>query len=201
MNLTTAISILNDGLLIGPNKGCPILYIRDEDDPDQLQALNTKEFYDYLKKQKIFRDVSSYCKTVFYLSWFYIDDNDEVKTDSVSKTLQEVYPLSKLQYDDIIVHNMYVWNILRNGLKYIWDASFPDEEFPMEYSGVLHDDLQQIHSVYEKVQSKFGDKLNKSTFIQAVNSKLQKRDVYDFTEENIEYVIDYLEQVLEIKSW
>lgn len=201
MNLTTAISIVNDGLLIGPNKGCPILYIRDEDNPDQLQALNTKEFYDYLKKQKIFRDVSSYCKTIFYLSWFYIDDNGEVKTDSVSKTLQEVYPLSKLQYDDIIVHNMYVWNILRNGLKYIWDASFPDEEFPMEYSGVLHDDLQQIHDVYEKVQNKFGDKLDKSTFIQAVNSKLQKRDVYNFTEENIEYVIDYLEEVLEIKSW
>ena len=104
--------------------------------------------------------------------------------------------MSKLQYDDI-VHDMYVWNILRNGLNYIWTASFPGEEFPMEYSGDLHDDLQQIYGVYEKVQSKFGDKLDKSTFIQAVNSKLQKREVYDFTEENIEYVIDYLRNILE----
>ena len=45
MNLTTAISIVNDGVLVGPNKGCPVLYIRDEDNPDQFQALNTKEFY------------------------------------------------------------------------------------------------------------------------------------------------------------
>ena len=111
MNLTTAISIVNDGVLVGPNKGCPVLYIRDEDNPDQFQALNTKEFYEYLKKQRIFRDVSSYCKTAFYLSWFYIDDNGEVKTDSASITLQEAYPLSKLQYDDT-VHDMYVWNIL-----------------------------------------------------------------------------------------
>ena len=70
------------------------------------------------------------------------------------------------------------------------------EEFPMEYSGDLHDDLQQIYSVYEKVQNKFGNKLDKFTFIQAVNSKLQKREVYDFTEENIEYVIDYLRNIL-----
>ena len=196
MNLTTAISIVNDGVLVGPHKGCPVLYIRDEDNPDQFQALNTKEFYEYLKKQRIFRDVSSYCKTAFYLSWFYIDDNGEVKTDSASITLQEAYPLSKLQYDDT-VHDMYVWNILRNGLNYIWTASFPNEEFPMEYSGDLHDDLQQIYSVYEKVQNKFGNKLDKSTFIQAVNSKLQKREVYDFTEENIEYVIDYLRSILE----
>ena len=44
MNLTTAISIVNDGVLVGPHKGCPVLYIRDEDNPDQFQALNTKEF-------------------------------------------------------------------------------------------------------------------------------------------------------------
>ena len=51
MNLTTAISIVNDGVLVGPHKGCPILYIKDEDNPDQFQALNTKEFYEYIKKQ------------------------------------------------------------------------------------------------------------------------------------------------------
>ena len=122
-------------------------------------------------------------------------DGDEIKTDSASITLQEAYPLSKLYYDDV-VHDMYVWNILRHGLKYIWDASFPDQEFPMEYSGDLHDDLQQIYTVYEKVQDKFKDKLDKSTFIQAVNSKLQKREMYDFTEENIEYIIDYLRNIL-----
>lgn len=196
MNLTTAISIMSDGVLVGPNKGCPILYIRDEDDPDQLQALYTKEFYEYLKKQGIFKDILSYCKTTIYLSWFYVDDNGEVKTDGMSKSLQEVYPISKLQHDDI-VHDMYVWDILRNGLQYIWDASFLNQEFPMEYTGDLHDDLQQIYNVYEKVQDKFKDKLDKSTFIQAVNSKLQKREVYDFTEENIEYVIDYLRNILE----
>lgn len=39
MNLTIAITVLNDNThnLIGPYNGCPILYVRDEDNPDKKQ--------------------------------------------------------------------------------------------------------------------------------------------------------------------
>ena len=84
MNLTTAISIVNDGVLVGPNKGCPVLYIRDEDNPDQFQALNTKEFYEYIKKQikslddmltyreKVLKDEEKYQKYVNELRNFLV---------------------------------------------------------------------------------------------------------------------------------
>lgn len=199
MNLTTAITILNEKKLVGPSNGCPILYIKDEDNPDQLQALKTEEFFRYLVKNNIFRNVESYCNTSFYLSWFYIDNGREL-TNSDMKSLQDIYSLDKLKTDENI-HNSLVWTLIREGLKYIWDASFPNEEFTMEFFGSLTNDIDQIYNIYNKVKEKFLDKLDVSTFIQAVNSKLQKRDKWNLTSENINYVINYLTTILTDKNY
>lgn len=194
MNLITAITINSNGKLIGPKNGCPILYIKDEDNPDEFQSLKTSELLDYIKKNMVFSDVTNYCNTIFYLSWFY-DDNGKELTNSDSKTLQEIYPLTLLSsYNEI--HDNLVWQILREGLEYIWGASFPNVEFPMDSIGNLQDDINQIYNIYNKVKEKFLDKLDVSTFIQAVNSKLQKREKWNLTSKNINYVINYLTTIL-----
>lgn len=190
MNLTTAITILNDGKLIGPRNGCPILYTRDEDNPDMKQAIKTSEFFDYLTKQHIFKDVSSYCSTSFYLSWFYIDNGQE-KTDSEIVQLQDINPISDFP--------QFVWSCLRAPLKYIWEASFKDKEFPMLYDGNLEDDKNQIFDVYDAVKEEFGDKLSKDTFIQAVNSWLERREKWNLSTNNIEYLVSYLKELLNNK--
>lgn len=198
MNLITAITILNEGRLLGPN-GCPILYMKDEDNPDQMQALKTEEFFKYLIKNNIFRNVSSYCNTSFYLSWFYMDNGKEL-TNSDVKSLQDMYSLDKLKTNEDI-HDSLVWSIIREGLEYIWGASFPNEDFPMEFFGSLTNDIDQIYNIYNKVKEKFLDKLDVSTFIQAVNSKLQKREKWNLTSENINYVINYLTTILTDKNY
>lgn len=209
MNLTIATTVLNDNThkLIGPNNGCPILYVRDEDNPDKRQGLKTDEFFNYLYKNGCFKEVEDYVGTKFYLSWFYIMDGQEM-TESDTCTLQDIFPLyieglSNFMYVEEIDEDprmFLLWNILRDCFNYIYKASF-DEMISGEVIGyrgsVNTNDTDEFVNVYRKVKEKFGTKLSKETFIQSIQGKLQKREKWNLTEKNINGVINTLRNILE----
>lgn len=210
MNLTIATTVLNDNThkLIGPNNGCPILYVRDEDNPDKRQGLRTDDFFNYLYKNGCFKEVEDYVGTKFYLSWFYIMDGQEM-TESDTCTLQDIFPLyiedfpQGFHYVEELDEDprmFLLWNILRDCFNYIYKASF-DEMISGEVIGyrgsVNTNDTDEFVNVYRKVKEKFGTKLSKETFIQSIQGKLQKREKWNLTEKNINGVISTLRNILE----
>lgn len=208
MNLTIATTVLNDNThnLIGPQGGCPILYVRDEDNPDKRQGLKTDEFFNYLYKNGCFKEVEDYVGTKFYLSWFYIMDGQEM-TESDTCTLQDIFPLyiegtSNFKYVEEIDGDprmFLLWNILRDCFNHIYKASF-DEMISGEVIGyrgsVNTNDINEFVNVYRKVKEKFGTKLSKETFIQSIQGRLQKREKWNLTEKNINAVVNVLRNIL-----
>lgn len=209
MNLTIATTILNEhtGKLIGPQGGCPILYVRDEDNPDVKQGLHTDEFFHYLYKNGCFTEVEDYVGTKFCLSWFYIDNGQEM-TDSMVCTLQDIYPLYiELQeirkveeLDDEDPRMFLIWSVLRDCFDYIYNASFGGaiSGEMIGYRGSVNtSSVSEFVSIYRKLKEKFGAKLSKETFIQSVQGRLQKREKWNLTENNINGVVDTLRNILE----
>lgn len=208
MNLTIATTVLNDNThnLIGPQGGCPILYVRDEDNPDKRQGLKTDEFFNYLYKNGCFKEVEDYVGTKFYLSWFYIMDGQEM-TESDTCTLQDIFPLyiegtSNFKYVEEIDGDprmFLLWNILRDCFNHIYKASF-DKMISGEVIGyrgsVNTNDINEFVNVYRKVKEKFGTKLSKETFIQSIQGRLQKREKWNLTEKNINAVVNVLRNIL-----
>lgn len=208
MNLTIATTILNDhtGKLIGPRGGCPILYVRDEDNPDVKQGLLSDEFFHYLYKNGCFTEVEDYVGTKFCLSWFYIDNGQEM-TDSMVCTLQDIYPLYiELQeirkveeLDDEDPRMFLIWSVLRDCFDYIYNASFCGaiSGEMIGYRGSVNSStVSEFVSIYRKLKEKFGAKLSKETFIQSVQGRLQKREKWNLTENNINGVVDTLRNIL-----
>lgn len=210
MNLTIATTVYNENTyaLIGPNNGCPILYVRDEDNPDKRQGLKTDEFFNYLYKKGCFGEVEDYVGTKFYLSWFYIYDGQEL-TESDTCSLQEIFPLYIENFPEGFHHveeidddpRMYlIWSILRDCFSYIYDASFGGAISGEEigYRGSVNSSsVSEFVSIYKKLKEKFGTKLSKETFVQSVQGKLQKREKWNLTEKNIDGVISTLRNILE----
>lgn len=208
MNLTIATTILNEhtGKLIGPQGGCPILYVRDEDNPDVKQGLLSDEFFHYLYKNGCFTEVEDYVGTKFCLSWFYIDNGQEM-TDSMVCTLQDIYPLYiELQeirkveeLDDEDPRMFLIWSVLRDCFDYIHNASFGGaiSGEMIGYRGSVNSStVSEFVSIYRKLKEKFGAKLSKETFIQSVQGRLQKREKWNLTENNINGVVDTLRNIL-----
>lgn len=197
MNLTVAITIQNKyGKLIGPNDGCPILYLRGSDDSndDAYNALVTDEFFKYMLKNKCFSDISSYIDTKIYVS--YYETEDQVKY--IKTTLQDAWTFDYLkEYGNKMP--ILAWTCISDALKYIWKASFGlDEDIPLSYEGDLTDQtsINEILEVYNKVKEKYKEKLSKETFIQSINSWLQRRGNFNLTEYNIEYIVEQLTEIL-----
>lgn len=208
MNLTIATTVLNDNThkLIGPQGGCPILYVRDEDNPDKRQGLKTDEFFNYLYKNGCFKEVEDYVGTKFYLSWFYIMDGQEM-TESDTCTLQDIFPLyieglSNFQYVEELDEDprmFLLWNILRDCFNYIYAVSFGNNISGevIGYRGSVNtNETDEFVNVYRKVKEKFGTKLSKETFIQSIQGRLQKREKWNLTEKNITGVINTLRNIL-----
>lgn len=208
MNLTIATTILNEhtGKLIGPQGGCPILYVRNEDNPDVKQGLLTDEFFHYLYKNGCFTEVEDYVHTKFYLSWFYIDGGQEF-TDSMVCTLQDIYPLYIKQdelkkveeLDDEDPRMFIIWSVLRDCFNYIYAASFGGaiSGEVIGYRGSVNSSsVSEFVSIYRKLKEKFGAKLSKETFIQSIQGRLQKREKWNLTENNINGVVDTLRNIL-----
>ena len=206
MNLTIAITVF-DGYqqrLIGPSGGCPLLYVRDEDNDDKKQGLKTEEFFGWLTKNGCFEMPETYVKVKFLLSWFAIDNGQEI-TESEVCTLQDIYPLCISEEelmkteDDVRDPRMsIIWNVLRNCFKHIYKASFGVDDDTLNWDGSIldSDDRQKLIYIYEKVKAKFGEKLSKETFIQSINGRLQKRELYELTEQNIEAIVNAVRMVL-----
>lgn len=206
MNLTIATTVLNDNThkLIGPRGGCPILYVRDEDNPDKRQGLKTDEFFQYLYRNGCFKEVEDYIGTKFYLSWFYIMDGQEL-TESDTCTLQDIFPLyielKDFQYVEEIEEDprmVILYKILRDCFAYIYKVSF-DKTLSGEvlsYYGNVNEQQNQFISIYKELKDKFGTKLSKETFIQSIQGRLQKREKWNLTEKNIEGVINTLRNIL-----
>lgn len=199
MNLTVAITIQNkDGKLIGPNNGCPILYLRGSDDSndDAYNALVTDEFFKYMLKNKCFSDVTSYTNTSIYVS--YYEKEDQVRY--IKTTLQDAWTFDYLKENENRLPSL-AWNCLTSALAYIWRASFGvDEEIPLSYDGDLNasESINEVIQTYNKVKEKFGNKLSKDTFVQSVNSWLQRREKYNLTEHNISYIVEQLKDILDL---
>lgn len=199
MNLTVAITVQNkDGTLIGPSNGCPILYLRGSNDSndDAYNAIVSEEFFNYLLKNKCFSDVTSYTSTKIYVS-YYATEN-EVKY--INTTLQDAWTFDYLNLDNDKLSSL-AWVCAYNALKYIWDASFDGIEFPLSYDGNLNDSssISEVIEAYSKVKEKFGDKLTKDTFIQSINSWLQRREKFNLTDFNIQYIVNKITEILKDK--
>lgn len=196
MNLTVAITVKDpNGNLIGPSNGCPILYLRGSDDSndDAYNALVTKEFFDYLYKKNCFANVGIYTGTRIYISYYATED--EVRY--INTALQDAWTYDYLRENDNACPSL-AWVPTYHALKYIWDASFEGEDIPLSYDGDLIDTstTEEILSLYSKVKEKFSSKLTKETFIQSVNSWLQRREMFDLSEHNIAYIVEQLEEIL-----
>lgn len=198
MNLTVAITIQgSNGQLIGPSNGCPILYLRGSDDPndDAYNALTSDEFYSYLLQNKCFANVGNYTDTKIYVSYYATED--EVKY--INTTLQDAWTFDYLKESGNRLPALS-WVPTYNALKYIWDASFPSTGFPVSYDGDLNEptSINEIIEVYNKVKEKFSIKLTKNTFIQSINSWLQRREKFNLTEHNISYIIEQITEILNL---
>lgn len=210
MNLTIAITVLNDNThkLIGPYNGCPILYVRDEDNPDKKQGLRTDEFFNYLYKNGCFKEVEDYIGTKFYLSWFNIIDGQEF-TESDTCTLQDIFPLyiegfpQNFHYIEELDEDpraFLVWNILRDCFNYIYKANFDEmiSGVDIGYRGSVNtNNTNEFVNVYRKVKERFGANLSKEKFIQSIQERLQKREKWNLTEKNINGVVNTLRNILE----
>jgi len=199
MNLTVAITVKDsNGNLIGPGNGCPILYLRGSDDAndDAYTALVTPEFFSYLFQNKCFADVGNYVGTRIYVSYYATED--EVKY--INTPLQAAWTFDYLR-ENANRCPALAWVPTYHALKYIWDASFEGTEIPLSYDGDLSEDstMQEVISLYDKVKEKFGTKLTKETFIQSINSWLQRREMFDLSEHNIAYIVEQLEMILKDK--
>lgn len=209
MNLTIATTILNEhtGKLIGPQGGCPILYVRDEDNPDVKQGLLSDEFFHYLYKNGCFTEVEDYLGTKFCLSWFYIYGGQEM-TDSATYSLQDIYPLYIENFPECFHYveeidedpRMFlIWSVLRDCFDYIYNASFGGaiSGEVIGYRGSVNtSSVSEFVSIYRKVKEKFDTKLSKETFIQSVQGRLQKREKWNLTEKNINGVVNTLRNIL-----
>lgn len=199
MNLTTAITIQCNNIQIGPNNGCPILYVYDSENPneDAYNALVKEEFFDYLMKNNCFYNITNYLNTHIRVS--YYTKEDEVKY--INTTLQDVWTFDFLKENDNKVPNL-AWTFLYPALYHIWNASFPNEKnCPLTYDGDLNtpESYNQVVALYNKLVDKFGDKLNRETFIQSVRSYLQRKDNTTnakLTDHNITYIVDELRDIV-----
>lgn len=200
MNLTIAITIQRNDIQIGPNNGCPILYVYDSEDlnNEANYALTEEEFFNYLMKNNCFYNITNYLNT--YIRVSYYTKEDEVKY--INTSLQDVWTFDFLKENGNKAPNL-AWTFLYPALYYIWNASFPNEEknCPLTYDGDLNtpESYNQIVAFYNKLLDKFGDKLNRETFIQSVRSYLQRKDSTSnpkLTDHNITYIVDKLRDIV-----
>ncbi len=194
MNLTVAITIQGtDGKLIGPNNGCPILYVRGTDDNDDAyNALTSEEFFEYLLKNKCFNSLDEYTNTKIYASWY----TDEENTRSMNTTLQDAWPFDYLhEYDDKLP--VLAWTSLYKGLKYLFELSRPDlkMENPEDIDNI-ENSIPFVSNIYNKIKEKYQEKLSVDTFIQGINSYLQQRQEFSLSEYNINYIVEKLTNIL-----
>lgn len=199
-NLTIAITIQGANKnLIGPKKGCPILYTKGSDTKiDAHNVILSSEFFAYLLKNGCFNSVEEYSKTKIYFSEYYIDgDTQDVKSDSV--LLQNFWTLEDLYKDE----NKFPWlacNCLDMALQHIYTLCYPGSNDMFNGNDIsdLHNENTEnsILSLYCKLKDKYKDKLNKPTFINAILSYFQRREEVNLSKCNIDYLLNVISGIL-----
>lgn len=203
MNYTQAITTYTEREgLVGKNSGCPILYVRDEDNLDVVAPIKTYEFFEWLKKYHVVDHPQAYCNTAFYMTWFATDDNngEDHSYNGIYK-LQDVWTLedmcSNSEYLIMSSGEQIAWVLMQMGLNYIYEASF-GVKIDTTYSSTIEDKREKIRDTYHQIKSKYGSKVTKETFIQAVRGYLQRTKEFPFTVnlKNVNYITDKLTDVL-----
>lgn len=196
--LTVAISIQCKDKVIGPNDGCPILYVYNSEDPnnDAYNALVSEEFYEYLEKNNCFVNIGNYLSTKIRVAYY----TKEEKVEYINTTLQDVWTFDYLNEDKNKAPNL-AWLCIYHAMLYIWKASFPDENFPLSYGGDLStpESYNEIVRIYNRLLDKFGDKLNHETFVQSVRSFLQRREtpsLSNLTDYNISFIESQIRDIV-----
>lgn len=197
-NLTVAITVQCKDKVIGPNNGCPILYVYNSEDPndDAYNALVNDEFFEYLEKNNCFANINNYLNT--YIRVSYYTKEEEVRY--INTTLQDAWTFDYLRNNKNKVPTL-AWTCIYNAILYIWTASFKDKNFPLAYGGDVStpESYNEIVNVYNALLDKFGDKLNRETFIQSVRSWLQRREMKELSnlsEHNISYIEEEIRDII-----
>lgn len=181
-NKLVAFNIIKNNYIYNKD-GIPCLFYWDGDKPIEEYVKENESLKNYVTK--IYEDL--YFLNVKLIGFIFYEKNDEEIYEKITLNLQDIFPLNIIDNNNIII-NKYIVDILGDLYRETFNNEFKFNDFLFKSS---------IIELCNKIKEKHENNVTIETILFFVKNSLSKK--FFLEENNINIIIDYLKNILDIK--